>query len=62
MFPGMISDWVRLIPSYYLVDTLHRVLNFGAGWAESSTNLIVLAVSGLAVLGLGAFVLRRRLQ
>lgn len=62
MFPGMISDWVRVIPSFYLVDTLHRVLNFGAGWAESSTNLIILALSGLAVLALGAFVLRRRLQ
>jgi ABC-2 type transport system permease protein len=62
MFPGMVSDWVRLIPSYYLVDTLHRVLNFGAGWADMTSNLLILLASGLVVLFIGTFVLNRRLQ
>lgn len=62
MFPGTISDWVRVIPSYYLVDTLHRVVNFGAGWADITTNLLVLLVSSALLLTVGASVLGRKLQ
>lgn len=61
MFPGTISDWVRVIPSYYLVDTLHRVVNFGAGWADVGANLLVLFGSGVALLMVGAGVLKGKL-
>lgn len=62
MFPGTISDWVRLIPTHYLVDTLHRVVNFGAGWAEVWPNLLILLVSSVALLSVGASVLGRKMQ
>ncbi len=62
MFPGTISDWVRVIPSYYLVDTLHRVINFNAGWGDMTPNLLVLLVTGMALLTLGTVVLGRKLQ
>jgi ABC-2 type transport system permease protein len=62
MFPGTISGWVQVIPSYYLVDTLHRVINFNAGWADMLPNLAILLVSGMAMLSLGTAVLGRKLR
>lgn len=62
MFPGTISDWVRVIPTHYLVDTLHRVVNFGAGWAEVWPNLLMLLVLSLVLLSTGVTVLGRKVQ
>jgi ABC-2 type transport system permease protein len=31
-FPGLVTDWVKIIPSYFLVDTVHRAVNYGSGW------------------------------
>jgi ABC-2 type transport system permease protein len=62
MFPGTISDWVRVIPSFYLVDTLHRVVNFGAGWNEVVPNLVILLACSAVLLTLGASILGRKLQ
>jgi ABC-2 type transport system permease protein len=60
MFPVIGSGWMKYIPSYYLVDTLHHVLNFGAGWGDIAGNLIILLVIGAAALLAGSLVLRRR--
>jgi ABC-2 type transport system permease protein len=62
MFPTMVSVWIKAIPSYYLVDTLHRALNYGAGWGDVSLNLLILLASGAAFLLLGAGLLRRRFR
>ena len=62
MFPTMASGWIKAIPSYYLVDTLHRALNYGAGWGQVGVNLLILFAGGLLFLLLGAFALRRRFQ
>jgi ABC-2 type transport system permease protein len=62
MFPGSISDWVRVIPSYYLVDTLHRVVNFNAGWSDVGSSLLILSVSGAVLMSLGMMVLGRRVS
>lgn len=40
------SDWIKVIPSYYVVDTLHPTLNFGATWADLLPNLLVLLAVG----------------
>ncbi|MDK2981585.1 MAG: type transport system permease protein [Chloroflexota bacterium] len=62
MFPTMASAWIRIIPSYYLVDTLHLALNYGAGWGQVGSNLLILFASGLVFLLLGSLFLRRRFQ
>jgi ABC-2 type transport system permease protein len=62
MFPGTISDWVRVIPSFYLVDTLHRVVNFGAGWNEVALNLMILLACSAVLLTVGAAILGRKLR
>jgi ABC-2 type transport system permease protein len=60
MFPGTISDWVKVIPSYYLVDTLHRIINFEAAWGDVSFNLLILLVTGIALLMLGTVALGKK--
>ena len=62
MFPTMASAWIKIIPSYYLVETLHLALNYGAGWADVGINLLILFASGLVFLLLGSGLLRRRFQ
>lgn len=60
LLPGVVSEWVRVIPSYYLVDTVHRASNFGAGWADLAGNLLALLLFSAAFMGLGIVVLRRK--
>lgn len=62
LLPGTVSSWVKVIPSYYLVDTVHRVMNFGAGWRDVWTNLVILLGFGLAFCGLGVVALERKLR
>lgn len=60
IFPGIFTGWARLIPSYYLADILHQVVNMGAGWQQVWPNLVFLLGASLALLGIGAWVLKRR--
>jgi ABC-2 type transport system permease protein len=62
LLPGTISDWVRAVPSYYLVDTVHRVVNFGGSWGDVQANLIWLLVFSAAFFGLGIVALRRKFR
>ncbi|WP_322819961.1 ABC transporter permease [Chloroflexus sp.] len=60
LLPGLAADWVQFIPTHYLVDTIYRSLNFGAGWSEVGGNLLPLTVSALLFLALGMAILQRR--
>ena len=60
MLPGLASGWMELIPSFFFVDSLHRILNFEASWPDVSQNLLILALIGLGTIGLGTAVLQRR--
>jgi ABC-2 type transport system permease protein len=60
LIPSLAADWVRIIPTYYLVDTLHRSLNFGADWNDVGGNLLLLTAFALLSLVLGMVTLQRR--
>ncbi len=60
MFPGGATGWVKIIPSYYLVDTVHRVANFGAGWGDMWTNLLILLGFDIVLVWIGIIALRRK--
>lgn len=62
LVPGLTTAWVRVIPTYYLVDGVYRVVNYGAGWADVSQNLLALLLFSVVFLALGIVVLRRRFQ
>jgi LPXTG-motif cell wall-anchored protein len=60
MFPGAITGWIKAIPSYYLVDTIHRVANFGSSWGDIWTNLLVLLGFTAVIMAAGILLLRRK--
>ena len=60
MFPGTVTGWVKVIPSYYLVDTVHLVANFGAGWGDVWLNLLILLGFDLAIAWIGIIALGRK--
>jgi ABC-2 type transport system permease protein len=60
MFPGAVTGWIKYIPSYYLVDMVHRVAGFGAGWGDIWTNMVILLVFSILVFWIGILGIRRR--
>jgi ABC-2 type transport system permease protein len=61
-FPGLLTGWARLIPSHYLADTIHQVVNFGASWSEVWLNLLILSGIDLVLLWLSGLVLTRKFR
>lgn len=62
VFPGVINNWAKILPSYYMVDTIHQVVNFGASWDAVWGNLLILFVMGMAFMGAGMLVMERKLR
>lgn len=62
VFPGTVTGWAQLIPSYYLFDTIHKVVNFGASWSAVSSNLLVLLAMGIGFMAAGVVVMERKLR
>lgn len=62
LFPGVLTDWIKVIPSYYLVDTVNQAANFGGGWEDVWVNLLALVGFGVAFFWLGSLALVRRFR
>lgn len=61
-FPGSVSGWVEALPTYYLVDTVHKASSFSYGWGDVWQNLVILAGFDLLMLSAGVLFLRRRMR
>ncbi|MBN2098545.1 MAG: ABC transporter permease [Dehalococcoidia bacterium] len=62
LFPGVITGWAKIIPSYYVVDTVDKVANYGSGWPDVWQNLLILVAFSAFLLLVGMVALRRRFQ
>jgi ABC-2 type transport system permease protein len=62
LLPGLTTGWIKALPSYYLVDTVYRVINFEAGWSDVAGNLLALLLFSVAFIGLGIYAMSRRLR
>jgi len=62
MFPGVITDWAKAIPSYYLTDAVHQASNFNAGWGDNWLNILILLGFNAVIIWGGIMALRRRFQ
>lgn len=60
LFPGTPAAWIKVLPSYGLVDTIVAVTTQGAGWADVAPSLLALAAWGVVVFAAGAAVLSWR--
>jgi ABC-2 type transport system permease protein len=61
LFPGSLSGWIKAIPSYWLVDIVHRVTGYGAGWAEVGGGLLALLAFDAALAAAGIAALKRKM-
>jgi ABC-type multidrug transport system permease subunit len=60
MIPGILSDWAKFIPSYFLIDFVSRLSNYGATFGELGGNLLVMLGWSTAFGITGVLALRRR--
>lgn len=62
VFPGTVTSWIKVVPTYYMFDSIHQIVNLGATWSAIQTNLIVLLLMGIGLLAAGAVVMERKLR
>ncbi len=60
LFPGSVATWVRVLPSYPIVQLLHDVTVYEALWADSVALLGYAALWVLAIFAAGLIVLKRK--
>ncbi|MDD5402538.1 MAG: ABC transporter permease [Dehalococcoidales bacterium] len=61
IFPGTISDWAKVIPSYYLVNTLNQAVNYNASFGQMWADLLWITGFNLAFILAGMWTVKRRL-
>lgn len=60
LFPGSVAPWVRILPTFPIIDVLVKATVYGGGWRESAGSLAY-AAAWLAVLyGAGVVALKRK--
>jgi ABC-2 type transport system permease protein len=62
LFPGSVTGWVKIIPTYFLVEPLYQLLNYNAGWRDVSGDFLALTVFSLAFLVVGIVVLKQKFR
>lgn len=60
--PGTLSSWVKIIPAYYLVDGLHKIINFNSPFLSLLPNILILIISQGILFLFGSLILKRRLS
>jgi ABC-2 type transport system permease protein len=60
LFPGSSPAWIKVLPTYGLVEAVVRVSVDGESWSQIGPALLLLAAWGLAAFAAGAFILKRR--
>lgn len=62
LFPGTAAAWVRVIPTYPVIDVLVGALNYGATWSGSWQSLAYAALWLAVLFGAGLVILRRKVE
>ncbi|MDJ0924068.1 MAG: ABC transporter permease [Acidimicrobiia bacterium] len=62
LFPGTAATWVKILPTYGLVEAIVGVTTRGESWAELGPVLVGLGLWCVALLALGTGILRRRVE
>ena len=62
IFPGPVSGWIKVIPSFFLVDILHRAVNFNIGWIGNLNNILFLVGFDVIFVLLGIITLKRKVE
>jgi ABC-2 type transport system permease protein len=60
MAPGSLTSWVKIVPTYYFVMPLHRIINFGESILNLIPHILILLLSSIISFLAAWFLLRRR--
>lgn len=60
LFPGSAPVWIKILPTYGLVEAIVRVTVDGESWGQIGPALIILAAWGVASFAVGTLILQRR--
>jgi ABC-2 type transport system permease protein len=60
LFPGTAATWVRVLPTYPIIDTLYAAMTYGTTWADSAQELAYAAFWLVVLYGAGLIALRRK--
>jgi ABC-2 type transport system permease protein len=61
IYPGFDSPVLRAIPTYWLLEPINGILNYGMGLSDYAMSLVYIALFTLGFFALGSVILRRRL-
>jgi ABC-2 type transport system permease protein len=62
LFPGMASPWVKVLPSYGIVEGMLGTAVYGRGWVESAPYLALIIVWDIVIVGSGLRVLKKKVE
>jgi hypothetical protein len=62
LFPGSGSAWVKVLPSYPLVQGLVKVTTYGDGWADTLGEIGTLFAWCVGLFAIGWIVLKRKVE
>lgn len=62
MFPGSVAPWIRIIPTYPIIDVLVRSTVYGATWSDSWGSLAYAAAWLVVLYGAGLIALKRKVE
>lgn len=60
LFPGTAALWVRVLPSYPIINTLYAAMTYGTTWSEAAGSLAYAAAWLIVLYGAGLIALRRK--
>jgi ABC-2 type transport system permease protein len=60
LFPGLASPWVKVLPSYGIVEGMMGTVIYGRGWAESVPYLALIIAWDIIIVGSGLMVLKKK--
>ena len=61
IYPGFDSPVLKAIPTYWLIEPINGILNYGMGLSDYTMSLVYIVLFIMAFFVLGFFILRRRL-
>ncbi len=62
LFPGTAAGWIRVIPTYPIINVLEGAINYGASWADSWQSLVYATLWLIVLFGVGVFALKRKVE
>lgn len=62
LIPGMISPWVKMLPSYGIVEIMVETTVYGMRWSGALPCIVLIATWDTIILGSGLLVLKKRVE